>query len=716
MSRKTMNIISIVTILFLALGTNIIADDFNEFHPKSSVETDDGEHLILLGFTDNVQGPDEALVFDLKDYSYNLIDLHLRHSRSYWMTPITHSGKKIIGCSTDSNIVITNFITGAKTQEFDIPNSYRNVEFSSDGEQLYYTDIENNVLKIYSIESGELVDIKPLGLVNGKLKAVRVNSKLDRIALVTDDSLEIYSIKHKSVVSKKRINKGFGIYKFTGDGNYLLAYESNKVLLVNVLNLDVVKEFDKVDEMYGVLASHDMKYLYLLGWENRLLSIIDIGSGKEVEIPNYGFKNFNPMYISPDEKVAIGYEETYYYCGRYLDMPYGRRLTYIYDWENKKRLRPVPNTYIMHPVNAIFSDDDTKVAVVEGKNDTTLTAIVDNNRELEKYIYKDGNPELFIENASLIAYEEEGQLNFYDIETEELDKSLDISLSGEVEYNYSSINRMIVAFNSDSVKVFDYEKWTLDSEYSFDEVGLDSNAKWDGDFGLTSYSEGKISKFNLSEKTLETKTMKEIPEGFIFCDFSPNGRYVLSMTDKFTVVLYDYLFEINKQVSIESKSFNQYSEIEYLKLDGNLPVLLLAYEDHPIQPFELYSTYDFDFEEWGGGLYFPSRIFYNSNFRYKYSVTCPSRTELTQLRDPISSVNTEVVTENTIYPNPISSLIYLDKLGVNRLTNLRIYNSYGKLVMDIGAAFSSDKLNVDEIPTGVYFLKTNEIQASFVKE
>lgn len=710
-----MKIISIITFIFLTFGAEIIADDFNEFYPKSSVETDDGENLILLGFTDNVRGPDDALVFDLKDYSYKLIDLHIRHRRSSWMTPITNSIAKIIGCSTDSNIVITNYLTGVKIQVFDIPNSYRNIEFSSDGKELYYTDVVNNILKIYNIESGELVDTKPLGLVSGKLKTASINSKLDRLALITADSLVVYSIKQDSVISKKKVDEDFGIFQFSRDGDYLLAYELNKVLLVNALTLDVIKEFDN-NKKYSVQISNDMKYLYFHDWNGRLYSIVNVESSEQVISSYYGGRIFEPLYISPDEKIAIGYEETYYYCGRYLDMPYDIRLTYIYDWENKKRLRPVPNTYIMHPINAIFSDDNTKVAVVEGYYDSTLTAIVDINRELEKYIYKDGNPELFLENASLIAYEEEGQLNFYDIDTEELVKSLSVNLTGDVEFHYSNTNRMIVAFNSDSIKIYDYDNWTLDSEYSIDEVRLDSNVKWEGDFGLTSYSEGIISKFDLSGKTLETNTMKDIPEGFIFYDFSPNGRYVLGMTDKFTVVLHDYLFEINKEVNLEGKSFNQHSEIEYLKLDGNLPVLLLAFQDHPIQPFEVYRTYDFDFEEWGGGAYFPSRVFYNSDFKYKYAVICPSGTELTELRDPVSSISTKQIPENAIYPNPSSSYIHLDKLGVHSFSNFRIYNSFGKLVMNVGNIISTVKVDVDDLPTGVYFLQSNEIQASFVKE
>jgi len=276
---------------------------------------------------------------------------------------------------------------------------------------------------------------------------------------------------------------------------------------------------------------------------------------------------------------------------------------------------------------------------------------------------------------------------------------------------------MIVAFNSDSVKVFDYEKWTLDSEYSFDEVGLDSNAKWDGDFGLTSYSEGKISKFDLSSKTLETNTMNEIPEGFIFYDFSPNGRYVLYSTGKYSFGIYDLLLNKYSTQDIEEKYRNRYYTSD-VKLLGNLPICYHSLRDEFYTGDEVYFVYDFDYDEYI--KYENFSVFRQISFSNDYSrmlgIMCPTGIFVTQLRDPISSVNTEVVTENTIYPNPTSSHIYLDKLGVNRLTNLRIYNSYGKLVMDIGAAFSSDKLNVDELPKGVYFLKTNEIQASFVKE
>jgi hypothetical protein len=701
-----MRIICIITFIFLTLGAEIIADDFTSFYPESYTETDDGENVIVIG-SSNIS--ELALVFNTNDFSYYSFEL-VQMSRPYLEEkPIINSKNKLLGYSTESHIIIYNYETGDSVQIFELDYNFYNVEFSNDGKLLYYYDREKNVLESYSIETGELIESKNISLVDEGYQLKGINRYYDQIVLAKEDSIAFYSIEADSIVLKNKYVPFYRI-EFFDQGRIFSVNTYDSLLISNTQDLSNVYTFKNYFGMYRASISSDMNYLYIISDES-IYEIKDLKIDSTIYSSDENIDKFEPFYISPDGRIAIGSQAYGYYCGRYLDMPTITKITYLYDWENKRRRRPIPNTFIMNPSGAVFNEDNSMIAV-----GGSMTTIIDRQEEFVQFVYNEGTPKLFLDNSSQIAYEEEGKLNFYGIDSGELERALNVNLTGEVEYQYSNTSRMIVAFNSDSVKLYNYNKWSLVSEYSFEEVGLDSNVKWDGDYGLTSYSEGKISKFDLSGKTLERNTMKEIPEGFIFHDFSPNGRYILGMTDKFTVVLYDFYYNKYKTVNIDIDRYNQHSSIVYIKIVGNLPIMFFAFQDSPIQTRELNWIYDFDLNTSKMTLFYPYGIYYNSEYTSQFTMTCPSRTELTKLRDPVSTVNTEQIPENAIYPNPTSTFIHLDKLGVYSFTNLRIYNSFGKLVMNVGNIISTEKVDVDDLPTGVYFLQSNEIQANFVKE
>jgi hypothetical protein len=72
--------------------------------------------------------------------------------------------------------------------------------------------------------------------------------------------------------------------------------------------------------------------------------------------------------------------------------------------------------------------------------------------------------------------------------------------------------------------------------------------------------------------------------------------------------------------------------------------------------------------------------------------------------------------DKTLYPNPANSVLYLDNLDLEQLTNCRVYDSKGKLVMNIGNKVTTEKLSIGHLPSGVYFLRSYELRANFVKE
>ena len=67
----------------------------------------------------------------------------------------------------------------------------------------------------------------------------------------------------------------------------------------------------------------------------------------------------------------------------------------------------------------------------------------------------------------------------------------------------------------------------------------------------------------------------------------------------------------------------------------------------------------------------------------------------------LSEMYTEVI---TIHPNPTSNILTISGLNkISGLKNMEITSLKGELVMKING--TNEKVNVSELPTGVYFLK-----------
>jgi hypothetical protein len=713
-----MRIISIITFIIFTLGAEIIADEFTYFYPESYTETDDGKNLIVVGDADmsNHHGK-TVLVFNTNDFSYHSFGIVELSKRIRRRESVIHSGANLFGHYTDNHFIVYNYKTGDSIQSFEIDSKIFSAEFSSDGKWMYYSDFDNNEFEIFSLETGQLIENREIELVNDGYQLSGVNSYYDQIALRKGDSLAFYSIKGDSIVLKEK-HIDYRSVNFLNKGTLFSTRVNDTIFISYTDDLSLYKRIEIDYDYDDATLSSDLKHLYLFSYYKDVDMVIDIESDSVLFNSEGLFQNdYYPFYISNDKKRSLGYIDNHYGCGRYLEMPYIARTLHVFDWENHRRLEPIPNTFIYYPEDGIFSNNGNFIAVTETINDSTYTAILNDKGEFLKYLYPKEKPKLFIEKSSQIAYEEEGKLNFYNIDTEELERALDINLSGGAEYHYSNTNRLIVAFNSDSVKIYDYDNWTLYSEYSFAEVGLDSNAKWDGDFGLTSLADSIIKKFDINQKTIYLQNLVEIPEGFQAIDFSPNGRYVLFRKEKYLFGIYDLLLNKFKTHDIEEKYGDRYNTRD-VNLLGNLPIYHHAMADEFNYSELVKYVYDFDYDEYliFENSYAFRQIAFSSDYSKMLGTNCPTGVFATELRDPVSSVNSEQIPENAIYPNPTSSFIHLDKFGVHSFSDLRIYNSFGQLVMNVGNIISTEKVDVDDLPTGVYFLQSNEIQANFVKE
>jgi hypothetical protein len=723
-----MKTFSISIILFLIASISHQAKELRVFSPSSYIESTDGQHVIFSGNSDYSNGVTTALVFNTDDYSYHSFGIYLNDISPNKNTPITNATNNLLGYNTNSELKLFNYMSGEEIAKFEFDENYDLLEFSYEGTKLYTLDTNNKILRIYSIETEELLDLRVVDKLTSGYKVSSINQANDLILLIKNDSLATYSIADDAIVNRAHSGIVGTSTNYVAAETLIFGMSDEEFVYIDYDNLKITNRYENnltVPEGGADLNfSKDCKYIHLFYGKNYLQTYDVVGDSILISVGDFTSRMFNLQYLSDDKKVGIGYEEAFYYCGRSLESPLNHRIGYIYDLESKKRIQPLPNTYVKSPRTAIYSDDNSKIAIAELErgisndelmDEVYITKVVDEDTELLEYVYINSEPKLFLDNSKYIAYEEDQKLNFYNIADKKFEKSLDINLSGDVIYKYSVAHRKIVAYNDDTLKVFDYDKMTLDYEMSVFDAGLDSLFKYDGDFGLNSYSDFGFRKFNLLDKSTNSVTINNLPDGFETQDYSPNGRYLLARIDENTIGLYDVLFDVYKEHDI-SDYYNSISVTKYLKLKGNLPIYQHIYEDSPIFTKEYIAEYDFDTDEFDRRSFAPEEIVFSTDLKHQVSITCPDIVELETLRDPLTNIETQEIANNTIYPNPASSFIYLDQIDLDQLTNCRLYNSVGELVMDIGTIQTTKKLEIEYLPSGVYFLHSNEFSVSFVKE
>ncbi len=718
-----MRILTITISLLLLLSFNLQSDELRVFSPSSYLESTDGNHVIFSGTNDYSDGQKTAVVFDTDDYSYHSFVIFLNNINSDKSTPITNAKNELLGYNSKSEFHLFNYMSGEKIAQLNFDEDYDLVEFSNDGTKLYTLDRGSKLLRIYSLETEELLDLRVVDNVNSGYEIDGINQTNDLILLVKNDSLATYSIAEDAIVNKTHSGIVGTSIAYISTETQIFGVSDREFIYIDYDNLRIANRYENnltvPEGGLDLTFSNDYKYIHLYQGSSYLGTNDIAGDSVLIDGGDFSGRMFDITYISKNKKVGIGYEEAFYYCGRYLEQPLDHRIGYIYDLEKRKRIEPIPNTYVKDPETAIYSDDNSKIAIAELDNELQdniyITKVVDSDMQLLQYVYINAEPKLFLDNSKYFAYEEDQKLNFYNLTEENFEKSLDINLSGDVTYEYSVAHRKIVAYNADSLKVFDYDKLTLDYAISLFETGIDSPFKYDGNFGLISYSDDGFRKFNLLDKSTSSVTFKKLPDGFETKDYSPNGRYILGRFDENTIGLYDVLLDVYKEHDISDYTYNG-SITNYLKLKGNLPIYQHIYEDSPIMTIEYIAEYDFDFDKLDNRFYAPEEIIFSTDRKHQIRITCPDIVETETLRDPITSVETSGVTNNTLYPNPAYSVLNLDNLNYNQLTNLKIYDSVGKLVMNIGNILTSEKLDIEYLPSGVYFLHSTEIQANFVKK
>ena len=70
----------------------------------------------------------------------------------------------------------------------------------------------------------------------------------------------------------------------------------------------------------------------------------------------------------------------------------------------------------------------------------------------------------------------------------------------------------------------------------------------------------------------------------------------------------------------------------------------------------------------------------------------------------INSVENEIITD-IIYPNPTTDYIQINKLNINELKTIKIYDNLGNLHLELSSNQIKENIDVETLPTGIYFIE-----------
>ncbi len=77
-----------------------------------------------------------------------------------------------------------------------------------------------------------------------------------------------------------------------------------------------------------------------------------------------------------------------------------------------------------------------------------------------------------------------------------------------------------------------------------------------------------------------------------------------------------------------------------------------------------------------------------------------------------TGVNSNTKTEISIYPNPANDILYID--GIQTIQKIKIFSTEGKLVKEINTPMEK-KVNIQNLPSGSYYIQINNNFSKFIK-
>ncbi|PKL79655.1 MAG: hypothetical protein CVV25_07235 [Ignavibacteriae bacterium HGW-Ignavibacteriae-4] len=735
----------IITNLFIAilLTTSLVAQESMEyFQAEFSSNPKDDKNIVVTGRI-GYGGDFKAILFDIENDNHEVFDIDIPKGIYIRSIEINAESNRIAYYTSDS-IVIFNYLTFEKEQTFELDTNIKKSSFSKDGNKyFFYNSTENQVL-VYNIDDAQLVAIHDLEPINDGYRFTSYNQFTDEVAFRKDSTLIIWSLNSHNVTNTIPFKEEYGFHSFEENGNMFSFYydiekegQSYRENVIGVANTADGSIKYKTEIGYSkpnnIEFTSDMRYL-LEYYELRFQEIYDLEEDTRVDnmlsVGQYGRINY--LYISPDLEYSIILEAGTQSCGiNWGDSQRYRERISTFNFKEKSQIKHLINKFIEMPIRAVISEDNNYAVInsTRGRHENILVTI---DEKLVKYLkVTDAAPVLFIDKSKFIGFRYYERIKFYNVETDEFDKEFDTGLNSISKYYYTKNgDGRIIVMNNDTINIFNYSDLSLNKTIVVSESGIGSNIRFDGKENLIGYDGDKINKYNIFDESITSDVIDNIPDGFIFKRFSPNGRYVLFgkydgyKNINYEVGIYDMQTDIFRTKDLASDSLNENSPEFTFGLVGNLPIVWYFYHyakfkgGHSL--YYTYSSYDFDKEsiseyDFNDPEYFENgdRSYLSNDYNYYIKLNCPWSYSITQLVDPQSSVETVTTITGSVYPNPASDFIKLDLNASSMNSSIQIFDAYGKQVMSV--IYSGEDIDISKLTAGVYFVKTGNGTHKFVK-
>lgn len=207
---------------------------------------------------------------------------------------VTNNGQSI------QSLMVIDAATQKMTDSVPIPASWLGLAFSPDGKKLYASGGNENVVRIYDMQNGKLVN--PDSIVMGPEWKVRHDSNLNKISpaglcvgekqvyVVTkeDSALYIYNTQTKALVTRYKLPAEAYTCLLSKDGKqlYISLWGGNKVMVYDLAKNTATALIKVGSNPNDMALTSDGKYLYVSNANDNSVSVISTAENKIIETLN----------------------------------------------------------------------------------------------------------------------------------------------------------------------------------------------------------------------------------------------------------------------------------------------------------------------------------------------------------------------------------------------------------------------------------------------
>ena len=325
-------------------GTEISSENFRwVWESKSS-------HHPSATFTVSLQNVDESQLYPLSELELIISDIRgYDHEFNWEFTPNYIAA---VANEADGTVSLVDYIQGEVLKTIEIGEATgHGLAVSPDRKYLYTGDMENGILKIYDVDSQEIIteidieagihglDITPDGKLLfispsgddtrnllvydtekneiiksfdnelvGKSSHVTIDNdnSIAVSALLDENMIQVISIDSLEVIADIEVGEGPNEARISPDGNYVYVanWESNEISVIDLNTFELITNIPAGEGTHGVDVSPDGREVWTANRRSNDVSIIDSGNYELIETVASG-EYANHLKFTPDGRKVL---------------------------------------------------------------------------------------------------------------------------------------------------------------------------------------------------------------------------------------------------------------------------------------------------------------------------------------------------------------------------------------------------------------------------